>query len=283
MSLSGSLEGAIWEHHGIKVQGLSLSGVRTSLCLPEQHIAFDVAQGLPFAINMRSFFISHGHLDHAAGIPYIISQKTLIKAPIADFYMPASLVEPMNKMMEIWQKVEGHKYEYRFHAIDENSRIELNPSYSVRPFRTSHRIDSFGYALLHKKKKLKPEYSHLSKSELVQAKKSGTIIDQHSETIEFAFTGDTKIDFLDINPWLAQAKILCMECTYLDERRNIEHARRWGHTHLDEIIPRLRNIQSEKILLIHLSSRYSLKEAEQILKSRIPASHYQQVTLFPGQ
>ncbi len=61
-----------------------------------------------------------------------------------------------------------------------------------------------------------------------------------------SFTGDTQIEFLDSRDWVRKSKILIMEATYLDNKKTIEQARIWGHTHLEEIIPRLKDIESEK-------------------------------------
>lgn len=42
----------------LQIKGISIAGVSTSLVLPEHQIAFDVAQGLPFALRARRrFFI----------------------------------------------------------------------------------------------------------------------------------------------------------------------------------------------------------------------------------
>ena len=74
-----------------------------------------------------------------------------------------------------------------------------------------------------------------------------------------------------------------MEATYLDSTRSIERAREWGHTHFDEIIPKLESIESERIVLIHSSSRYSLSEALQIIKKKVPEKEHDRIVIFPGR
>lgn len=266
-----------------KIEGLSLSGIRTAFALPELSLGFDVAQGFPFSFNLKTYAISHGHLDHAAGIPYLISQKAMNSQAPGTFLMPPSLVEPMTEIMKIWQHIEKHEYQYHFLPVAKDFEYELNSQTFLKAFPTVHRIESFGYAVFERKKKLKKEYQGLSQSEIKKLGESGASIQDNFETPLIAFTGDTQIEFLDLTSWVKESKVLMLEATYLDEQKSVQDAKKWGHTHLDEIIERLPEIKSEKIILIHASSRYSDQMVLQILKKKIPAADQERVILFPGR
>ncbi|MBX3041774.1 MAG: MBL fold metallo-hydrolase [Bdellovibrionaceae bacterium] len=275
--------GETWSGAGLKFHGLSLSGVRTAIAIPELSMAFDVAQGYPFLLNLKNFFISHGHLDHAAGIPYILSQKAMTRQPRAKFYMPPSLVEPMTRIMRVWEEIERHQYDFDFIATNPDDSIPLADRHFVKVFPTLHRIDSNGYTLFESKKKLAPEYRNLSREQISEIARQGTEVTKTEETPLVSFTGDTQIEFLESRPWIVKSKVLMMECTYLDERKSVANAREWGHLHLDELIPLLPKIESEKIVLIHLSSRYSTREAQSILDSRLPAHERGRIEIYPGR
>ncbi len=275
--------GTEYTHHDLTLRGLSLSGIRTAISIPELSFSFDVGQGFPYLLNLKQFFISHGHLDHAAGIPYIISQKAMNHQEAPKFYMPPSLVNPMNEIMKIWQKIEGHEYNYQFLPIKADEEIPVKGNHFIRPFPTVHRIESFGYTLFQRQRKLLKDYQGLSQNEILEIKNQGHEIHQHIEIPLVTFTGDTQIEFLESRPWIKKSKILLMESTYLDPKKSVEHARKWGHTHLDEILPKLDDIESEKIVLIHVSSRYPTDEALRILKQRIPTKHQERVEMFPGR
>lgn len=275
--------GKSWEFEKLKFHGLSLSGIRTAISMPEFSLSFDVAQGFPYLLNLKHFFLSHGHLDHAAGVPYIISQKAMTSQKPGNFYMPESLVEPLDRIMKIWQEIEKHEYSYNFVAIRPDDEIPLNANHYVKAFPTKHRVDSLGYTLFEKNRKLKREYSHLSQEQIIELRRQNIDVQEWIHTPLVSFTGDTEIDFLDSRPWIKKSKVLILETTYLDNRKSIEQAKHWGHTHLDEVIPRLSDIESEQIALIHISSRYSDREIQKIVQEKIPAKDQSRITVFPGR
>ncbi|QDK45958.1 MBL fold metallo-hydrolase [Bdellovibrio sp. ZAP7] len=275
--------GESWSYQKYKFHGLSLSGIRTAIAMPELSLSFDVAQGFPYLLNLKKFFISHGHLDHAAGIPYIISQKAMTSQNAAQFYMPGSLVEPMTNIMREWEKIEGHQYKFEFIPVKADDEIEINQQNYVKVFPTTHRIESFGYTLFETSKKLRADLQGKSQEDIVNLRRKGEDVNEIHHHPMVTFTGDTQIEFLGVRPWVKKSKILIMESTYLDDRKTIANAREWGHTHLDEIIPHLDEIESEQIVLIHISSRYSDAEALRLIKSRIPDKHHDRIVLFPGR
>ncbi|MES3036794.1 MAG: MBL fold metallo-hydrolase [Bdellovibrionota bacterium] len=275
--------GVVWNWKDWTIQGLSLSGIRTSFLLPQLNIVWDVAQGYPFALHAKKYFLSHGHLDHAAGVPYILSQKAMNSAPKAKFYMPESLIEPLTRIMRIWEEIEKHEYEFDFLPAKDQQPIEINKGYDIEPFKTIHRVDSFGYTLVEKKTRLKAEYAGKTETELKEIRASGAQLAEKIRTPLISFTGDTQIEFLDVSPQTKNSKCLIMECTYLDDRKTIENAKKWGHTHLDELIERLDDVHAEKIVIIHISSRYSTDEARKIIQKRVPKAHQERIEIFPGR
>ncbi|MGE0632666.1 MAG: MBL fold metallo-hydrolase [Pseudobdellovibrionaceae bacterium] len=277
------LNGNLLDLGDLQVRGLSLAGVRTCFTVPSLHCAFDVAQGFPFLFSMNHFFITHTHMDHAAGIPYLISQKNMYHHKPPVFYMPESMIEGLTSIMNIWQQLEEHKYQYTLAPVRDGFEIVLNMNYLIRAFPTVHRVPSFGYTIFHTSKKLKPQYRGLSQKEIQALRSQGKEIQDYVETPILTFTGDTQIEFLDSKPWIRKSKYLFLEATYLDSDKPIEHARKWGHTHLSEIVPQLCTLACEKVVLIHSSSRYGRHKSVQILDRVIPPQWREKVMIFPGQ
>nr|TKW36884.1 hypothetical protein SEVIR_1G011132v2 [Setaria viridis] len=100
-------------------------------------------------------------------------------------------------------------------------------------------------------------------------------------TPEIAFTGDTTLDFIldpDNNADVLRAKILVVEqnilcelqSTFLDdESHSVEHARKYGHTHLSEIARQSDKLENKAILLFHFSARYTTEEIDAAI-NRLP-------------
>ncbi len=269
-----------WNYDQWKFLGFSIAGIRTALAMPQLSLSFDVAQGQKFLLPLNNYLITHGHLDHAAGIPYLISQKAMHGLKPPTFYMPPGLVEPMKKIMNLWSQIEDHTYQYEFKAVSLDQEIPLKPGYFAKVFKTVHRVESFGYTVFREDKKLKPELHGLTSYQLLELKKQGQEIENVTKSPIVSFTGDTQIEFLQGPDFIKKSQILFIETTFIDEKKDIASAKKWGHLHLDELIELLPSIESEKIVLIHLSARYTHKIIKELLSRKLKPEELDRVLVY---
>lgn len=262
------------------MKGYSIAGISTCLTLPKFKVAFDVAQGLPFTIPMDSFFITHSHMDHASGIPYLVAMKALNKHKPPKVFVPSSLKGDLELILKTWAKLDGHDHNAEVIAVSEGDEIPIKTGYKVKCFKTRHRVPSQGYGLFETNKKLKQEYRKLHKSQLIELKKKGQIIEDKIETPLFTFTGDTTIEGLAQCPWLSDSKVMALECSFIDMAKSVDEAKKWGHIHLEELIPLIDQWACEQIVLTHFSQRYRLKQIRQVLKEKLPKSCQERVFLL---
>ena len=118
----------------------------------------------------------------------------------------------------------------------------------------------------------KPATGHL--------KKAGTDVSDRFEVPVVAFTGDTSGD------WVAlpgaedalRAKLLIMECTFVDDAVTVEDAVAFGHTHINQIIAHAERFQNDAILLTHFSARYKREDIMRNLHARLPPHLLRRVT-----
>ena len=265
---------------GLKLLGYSVAGITTSLVMPEVDVCFDVGQGLPFQIPVPNILITHGHMDHASGLPYLIAMKSMMGQVIPNIYMPELLVDPMTRIMKIWAEIDHHEYKFNFIPTRDGQSVQLKGNYSFQTFPTFHRVPANGYTIFERKKRLKKKYQGATQQELGHLRRQGDEIDERIDEPILSFTGDSKIEFLE-NDAARNSRVLVMEVTYWDKKKSVENAREWGHIHLDELIENLDQIQARKIVLIHASARYSTRVLNETLEDRIPEHHKDRIVIFP--
>lgn len=268
-----------WNSKDHNFVGYSVAGITTSLVYENGNMVFDIGQGLPFHIAKQNYFITHGHSDHAGGLAYVLSQRSLWNQPPAKIHCLENYIEPFRRIISTWEEIEDFKFKYELVPIKAGDEIEVGKEYKVVPFTTVHRIPSVGYTVVKTKKKLKPEFVRLKPDEIVGLKNKNIQVDEILEDAIFAFTGDTQIEFLE--NLQKPVKVLFMETTFIDDLKPISAAREWGHIHLDEWCHKVDQIPAEKIVLIHLSARYSTKQALETLDRKIPKNLREKIELFP--
>jgi ribonuclease Z len=273
--------GLPWSYQGLDFKGYSVAGQTTSLLWTNPKICFDIAQGLPWHLPAKLFCLTHLHADHGSGLSYVLSQRSLFGLGKANIMLPQSVVESVHRILQEWMQIEGFQYSYQLIPVQAGTRYAFSDHLEVEAFPTTHRVDSFGYLVYEKKKKLQDKYHNYNRQQILDAKTRGEVIEDEVRTPMLAFTGDTQIEFLQAHPDVLRAKLLFMECTYLDQKRSVDAAREWGHIHLDEVLENLHLLKNEHISLIHLSARYSTSQATTILNDRLPFEARQRFSVFP--
>ena len=272
---------AEFKYKNLTLQGLSRAGTGSCFIVPELKICLDVAQGWPFCYPMKNFLVTHGHMDHAGGLPYIVSQRSLMHLPVAPMYVPEEVIAPLTEIMTQWQKMEDFDYKFDLRPAMVGQDYDLSNEYFFRPFKTVHRVPSVGYVIYQRGKKLKTEFIGLSPHEISKIHAEGVEVDRKVQTPILAYTGDTQIEFIKLNPEVVKSKVLLMECTYFDDSRTVERARQWGHIHFKELLENLSEISSEKILLTHCSTKHRRSEVLHVLDTQLSQAERKRIFLFP--
>lgn len=267
---------------GQAVRAVSVGGLETCIELPGWDLAFDIGRCPPTAARLRHVFVTHGHVDHLGGIAHHCALRDLWSLTEPVYVVPAEAAEDVEALFAVWRRLDKSALPCRVVPIRPGDEFELRPGWVVRAFRAVHRIPTLGYALIRRRKRLAVALRGRAPAELAARRQAGEPLDEVWEEVQVAFCGDTTADVLR-QELVQRARLLILECTFPHPEVPVDKARRTGHVHLDELIARADELQQERILLTHFSSRYDARRIRQILRERLPAGLAERVVpLLPG-
>jgi ribonuclease Z len=263
------------------VRGISVGGVYTSLAVPELGIVFDAGASPRSAGGIDTILLSHGHADHVGALPALLGIRGLVgKTKPPRVVMPVEIVEDLTAALAALSRLQRFPLEIEAIGMSPGETLALRTDTHVRAVRTFHPVPSLGYLIVRRVAKLKSELFGLTGPEIAAKRRAGEEINDIEERIELAYATDTLVSVLDHSPELLDAKVLIMECTFLDERKSLEAARAGCHIHLDEIIERAELFENEHIVMMHFSQIYRPDEIAGILDRRVPAQLRRRIIPF---
>ena len=262
-----------------RVQGYSIAGEQTMIQVPELDVCFDIGQCPRMAISSPYVALSHGHMDHAAGLPYYFSQRYFQGMDVGTVVCHPRLEQPIHNIMRAWVDLEAQRSPYKVIALGPDEEMEIKHHTFLRAFATLHTVPSLGFVVVERRNKLRPDFVGLAQPQLVQLKKQG---EQITETIEVplvCYSGDTSMGAHFDRPDVLDAKILIIECTFLESGHR-SRAAIGKHLHLDNILELLDRTKAEAVVLTHLSRRTHIAAAREQLETHLPARHHDRVYLL---
>ncbi|MEK6643593.1 MAG: MBL fold metallo-hydrolase [Planctomycetota bacterium] len=263
----------------IRLVGYSVAGEETVIAAPELNVCFDVGRAPQEIISIDNVFLTHGHMDHSAGLAYYFSQRNFIDNAPGTVICPQPLVQPIKELMHVWTKIEGHLSPHKVIGIAAGESFEIRRGLVAKAFDVNHRVAALGFSIVDVRHKLKQEYATLTGPELVALKKQGIAIEHQVEVPLVAYCGDTAEGaWLDLDI-VRQAKVIIMECTFF-EPDHIRRARDGYHLHVRDAARILMKLSNEHILLHHVSRRTGIGEAKRTLSSLVSPEIMERVTFF---
>jgi ribonuclease Z len=253
------------------IRGVSVGGVYTSLAVPELGLLFDAGIAARSAGGIDTILLSHGHADHVGALPALLGIRALHgKTKPPRVIMPAEIVADLGTALAALTKLQRFPLDIDAVGMLPGDEVELRGDLHVRAVRTFHPVPSLGYLVVRRVAKLRAELHGLPGPEIAARRRAGEDVHDHEDRLELAYATDTLVSVLDHSPELLQARVLIVECTFLDGRKSLEAARAGCHIHLDEIIERADRFANEHVVVMHLSQLYRPDEVSAILDARVP-------------
>jgi ribonuclease Z len=264
---------------GLDIIGYSVAGEETVVAMPQLDVCFDIGKAPDQIIAINHVLLTHGHMDHAAGIAYYLSQRNFCGMAAGTILAPQNLLGPMRDIISAWSRLDGNPIPANLVGVKPGDEYRIKPNLFARVFPTKHSRGSVGFSMIEKRKKLKPEYIGLTGSQIVELKKRGVEIDYPLEIPIATYLGDTQyVDFSQLQ-YIAESKILIAECTFY-EGDHSGRAEAGRHMHIEEFVTLLGQLRNEHIIVTHTTQRTPMREIRKILKEALPVDKYAKVTLF---
>jgi ribonuclease Z len=264
---------------GVRILGFSLAGEETVVAAPDQNVCFDIGRAPREVISIDNVCLTHGHMDHAAGVAYYFSQRHFVGNSPGRVIVHRGLAQAIQTLMAVWSDIEGHPSPGEVIGVEHLEEVPLRRDLLVRAFDVNHSQHSLGFCLVDVRHKLKEEYQGKSGPQLVALKKEGVPIERRVEVPLLTFTGDTALGrFLSLD-FVRQSRALVIECTFFDAD-HLSRARAGRHIHVQDLPEVLSAVPDAQVMLTHLTRRTDMRRAKHILQKLVKPSDFERISLL---
>lgn len=254
----------------LSLEGWSSAGEETWFRVHPPGLAFDAGRGAHEVAGARDLFLTHGHLDHALGVPWALSQRTLHHRDATRVVCPLPIVGDLRRFVEAAARLEGVEYAFEIVGVEPGDRVPVGRDLEIEAFATDHVLPSVGYHLMRRRRHLRPELAGLAGPEIARRRAHGDRVEIESEEVWLSYCGDTGTGVFDRAPRLAESRVLMIECTFLGEPMR-DRGALYGHLHLDDLAERAdRLARHEWIVLHHLSRRHTPRQLRAEVERKLP-------------
>jgi ribonuclease Z len=263
----------------LDIIGYSVAGEETVVAMPQLDVCFDIGKAPEQIISVNNILLTHGHMDHAAGIAYYLSHRNFCGISPGTILVPKNLISPIKTIIEAWGKLDGNKIPANLVGVKAGDEHQIKPNLFVKVFPTKHSKGSVGYSVIEKRKKLKPEYTSLTGPQIVELKEQGVEIDYPVEIPIVSYLGDTHyVDFSQLD-YIAKSKILVAECTFYEDKHT-GRADAGKHMHINELAQLLESLENEHIVITHTTQRTPMSEIRKILEQALSPDTFKKIMIL---
>lgn len=258
------------------IEGRSRAGHETWFRVRELGIALDIGRCPDAIVPMPHVFITHAHLDHAAGIPFYAGQRRLQQLDGGTIYVPAEAADDVRALLAIQEKLTGAEFEVEVRGLADGEELRFGRTHLVRAHAAPHRVAARAYEFIERRHHLREEFSGRDSIEIARLRREGVRVDEEYRRSILFYTGDTDRGLLESCDAAFGAEVLMIECSFLADGHQ-DRAAKYRHLHIDDIADFADRFENDMIILTHFSRRYSHDDIRTMVRRRLPATLMERV------
>jgi ribonuclease Z len=247
------------EAAGISIEGVSIAGHESFYKVPQFRTLLEFGRAPDDTVGYGDVCVSHGHLDHMAGLAHHASRRRLARLPAARVFVPAEAAKDVEAWVAACERLEDIDYGTEIVAATPGDRIPVRNDLSLTVLPGRHRVPTVGYLFSEVRHKLIDELAGHSGEEIAALRRKGVEVTRREEIPLLAYPGDCGEAIFDAAPEILRARVLLLECSFVLPE-DVGRAREYAHIHLDDILERADRFENEAVVLTHFSQRYRPEE-----------------------
>jgi ribonuclease Z len=264
----------------LSIEGRSHAGEETWFRVRPPGLGLDVGRGAGPLVGARDLFLSHGHLDHASGLPWVLSQRRLLAAGPTRVFCPAPVAGDLARFVAAAEALERVAYDFEIVPLAAGDRVELDGRFALEAFELDHVVPALGCHLVRRRRALAPALAGLAGEEIARRRSAGEAVEIEREEILLRYCGDTGPGLFARAPKLGASRVVLVECTFTGEAA-VARGTAYGHLHAADLAAHADRLAGcETIVLHHRSRRHAAAELRGEIE-RLAPGLAARVILFP--
>lgn len=269
------------EAAGIPIEGVSIAGHESYFRLPSFRSMLEFGRAPEDTLGYGTVFLTHGHLDHAAGLAHHASRRTLTGLGPSRVFAPEEAIADLAAWLAACERLERIPYGTRLEAARPGETVALRRDLEVRFLPGRHRIPTVGYLFSEIRRKLKDEHANATGPEIAALRAGGADVTRREEIPLLAYPGDCGPAIFEAAPEILRARVLLIECSFVaPEDRARAHA--YEHLHVSDFAERAELFENEVVVLTHFTLRSSVEEIRAAIAALPEVLRRRVVTFLPG-